>query len=138
MIDLTTPFGVRVAERLKTETLIWITTTRADGVPLPSLVWFLWDGETILIYSRADKPKLRNIESRPQVALNFNSNQAGGDVGVFIGAAAIDTAAPPSHLNEAYQAKYRDAIARIGLTAEQFAAAYSVAVRVTPARLWGQ
>ena len=137
MIDLTTPLGVQVARRLEKETLVWLITVRADGTPLPSLVWFLWDGTTLLIYSRPDKPKLLNIASQPHVALNFNSNQTGGAVTVFLGTAAIDTAAPPSNLNEAYQAKYSLEIAQIGETPESFAAAYSVPLRVTPTRFWG-
>ena len=54
--DTTTDFGRRVERRLRDEYLVWLTTVRADGLPQPSPVWFLWDGETVLIYSQPGKP----------------------------------------------------------------------------------
>ena len=50
LFDPQTDFGARVARRLQNEQVIWITTVRVDGTPQPTPVWFIWDGETILIY----------------------------------------------------------------------------------------
>ncbi len=44
-----TPFGARVAQRLREEHLIWLTTVGADGTPQPNPVWFLWDGASVLV-----------------------------------------------------------------------------------------
>lgn len=137
LIDLSTPFGARVAGRLATDVVIWLTTVRADGTPLPSPVWFLWDGETALVYSRPDTPKLRNIAARPLVALNFDGDRDGGDIIVMTGSAKVDPAAPPADQLAAYLEKYRERIAGIGMTPASFAAAYSVALRVTPTSLRG-
>ncbi|MDQ6712638.1 MAG: pyridoxamine 5'-phosphate oxidase family protein, partial [Candidatus Dormibacteraeota bacterium] len=41
---------------------------RPDGIPIPSPVWFHWDGHSFLIYSQPDTPKLRDISSNPQAA----------------------------------------------------------------------
>jgi PPOX class probable F420-dependent enzyme len=131
MWDITTPFGARVERRLAEETIIWLVTQGKDGTPQPSPVWFLREGSTLLIYSRPDTPKLRSIARAPRVALHFDGDGQGGDIIVFTGAAAIDPAAPTSDALPTYQAKYREAIARIGMTPEHFAKAYAVALRVT-------
>ena len=78
-LDQSTEFGARVARRLESEHVAWLTTVRADGQPQPSPVWFLWDGDSILIYSRPNQPKLRNIAGNPKVSLSFNSDGDGGD-----------------------------------------------------------
>jgi PPOX class probable F420-dependent enzyme len=136
-LDTTTDFGARVARRLNEEEVIWLTTVRADQTPQPSPVWFLWDGESLLIYSQRGKPKLRNIERNPDIALNFNCTATGGDVIVIAGRAAIAPEAPPATAVPAYLEKYRAPIARIGMTPESFAAEFSVAVRVTPTGVRG-
>ena len=73
-IDTSTPFGERVARRLEQEIVVWLTTVRPNGTPEPSPVWFLWDGQTALIYSRPNNQKLRNIAANPNVALSFDGS----------------------------------------------------------------
>lgn len=137
MIDTNTEFGQRVARRLAEERIAWLTTIDSNGVPQPRPVWFLWDDETFLIYSRPGTAKLRHIAKRPQVALNLDGDRLGGDIVVFTGQAAIDHAAPPADQVPAYVAKYHPGFARIGMTAAEFSASYSVALRVTPINLRG-
>jgi PPOX class probable F420-dependent enzyme len=110
---------------------------RSDGTPQPSPVWFWWDGQTFLIYSQPDTPKLRNIAQNPTVALNFDGDGQGGDIVVITGRAEITEGAPPAHEVTEYLDKYRQAIARIGMTPETFAQAYSTAMRVTPTGVRG-
>src|SRR5215470_16404935 len=93
-LDLNTEFGARVARRLREERVIWLTTVGRDLTPQPSLVWFLPDVETLLIYSKPNMPKLRNIEQNPTVALNFDSDSRGGNVVIITGTAIIDRQAP--------------------------------------------
>jgi PPOX class probable F420-dependent enzyme len=66
--DPSTPFGERVARRLRDERLIWLTTVDAKGMPQPTPVWFLWDAatSTILIYSRADANRLAHLQQQRQ------------------------------------------------------------------------
>ncbi|NJN16340.1 MAG: TIGR03667 family PPOX class F420-dependent oxidoreductase [Oscillochloris sp.] len=137
MWDATTSFGQRVERRLNEEAIIWLVTTDANGVSQPSPVWFLREGDTLLIYSQPNTPKMRNIERNSQVALHFDGDGRGGDIVVFHGAAAADPAAPSPDQHQAYLAKYGDGIAGIGMTPESFAAAYSAALRVTLTRVRG-
>ena len=117
--------------------IYWLVTAGADGTPQPSPVWALWDGETFLIYSKPDTPKLRNVASRPQVALHLDGDGKGGDIVIVTGDARIDREAPPADRVPEYITKYREGLRRIGMTPESFARAYSVAVRVTPRHLRG-
>jgi PPOX class probable F420-dependent enzyme len=136
-IDTSSEFGGRAARRLKDELIYWLVTTGADGTPQPSPVWALWDGETFLIYSKPDTPKLRNVRSRPRVALHLDGDGHGGDIVIVTGDARIEPEAPPADRVPAYVEKYREGVRRIGMTPESFARAYSVAVRVTPRQLRG-
>lgn len=137
MIDTSTEFGRRVEKRLNSERIIWLTTVSAGGVPHPRPVWFWWDGETFLIYSKPDTFKLDHIETNPNVALNFDGDGRGSDIIVFTGQARLDPVAPPAHQMPDYAAKYQPGFQRIGMTAQEFAAAYSVALRVMPTALRG-
>jgi len=136
-IDTPTEFGQRVARRLRDETIGWLTTVGPDGTPQPSPIWFLWDGEAILIYSQPNTPKLRNIERNPRVALNLDGDGRGGDIVILTGEARVDRDASGAADHTEYLEKYRQAIERIGMTPEQFAASYSVPIRLTPAKLRG-
>jgi PPOX class probable F420-dependent enzyme len=137
VIDTSTDFGLRVSGELETEQIVWLTTVRADGTPQPSPVWFLWTGGEVLVLSEPGKPKLRNIAGNPRVALNFNSDHGGSRVTTLSGTARLDDAALTEAELAAYVAKYRDAIAGLGSTTDQFLAAYSVPFRVTPGKLRG-
>ncbi|MDQ3044534.1 MAG: TIGR03667 family PPOX class F420-dependent oxidoreductase [Chloroflexota bacterium] len=136
-LDPSTPFGERVERRLRNELILWLTTTRADLTPLPTPVWFLWDGQSLLIYSQPDRLKLRNIAKRPRVELNFNGDRYGNDIIVITGDAALDPTAPSAAALPGFSEKYREGISSLGVTPEGFAADYSVALRVTPTELHG-
>ncbi len=137
MWDLATEFGQRVEHRLAHETIIWLVTTSADGTSQPSPVWYIREGDTLLIFSKPDAPKVRNIRARPRVALHFNTNSAGEDVVVFHGTAMLDTDATPVDALPAYLAKYGAAIPGIGMTPAEMAQVYSQAIRVQLERVRG-
>jgi PPOX class probable F420-dependent enzyme len=130
MLDTTTPAGRRAAERLRDEIIAWLVTVRADGQPQPSPVWFLWQDPDIVVYSRPETAKLRNLAANPRVALHLDGNGQGGDVVVLEGTAEVDPSLEPADASPEYVAKYSDAIARSGWTPASFAADYSVAVRI--------
>lgn len=139
MIDTTTTFGDRAARRLHQEALIWLTTVRHDLTPQPSPVWFYWNGETILIYSQPNTPKLRNIAQNPKVALNLNGDTHGNDIVIVSGNASIDADAPPAHEVPGMVQKYLEELHAVQ-SAEDFARTfhdYNVAIRITPTRLRG-
>jgi PPOX class probable F420-dependent enzyme len=134
MFDTTTEAGGRAERRLREERIAWLTTVRSDGQPQSVPVWFLWDGETFLVYSQEGRQKLRNIAGNPRVDLNLNSNESGGDVVRVQGTAEVAEDVPPVDEVPEYLEKYRESIAGIGFDPDGFARAYSVPIRITPAR----
>lgn len=137
VIDETTAFGARVSRRLREDRLAWLTTVDGRGTPQPIPVWFLWDGGTsILIYSRPDTAKLRNISVNPRVSLNLDGNGKGGDIVVCLGAAGVSDDVAADLIPE-YVEKYRGLIERNGWTPESFAADYAVPLRMTVTRIRG-
>ena len=135
-IDPSTEFGARVLRRLAEERIVWLTTVRADGQPVPSPVWFLWDGETFLIYSQRGAPKVRNIAARPRVSLNFNTDAVGDDVVVIAGEARVADGEPTLDRVPPYLEKYEGAWPA-DMTPERAAAEYSLPIRVRPTKVRG-
>ena len=93
------------------------------------------DGETLLLYSQRDKPKLHHIAANPRVALAMRTDEHGDALVVITGDAAVDKSAPPPDQVPEYIEKYRGEIARLGSDVPGFAGEYSVAVRIRPVRL---
>jgi PPOX class probable F420-dependent enzyme len=137
MLDFTSSIGQRIQLRLEEEETIWLTTVDASHTPQPRPVWFQWDGETAMIFSQAGAAKLRHITRNPRVALNFNTDDEGGDVGVLIGEARLLEGAPPASRLQAYLKKYVDGIQDIGLTPESMQVEYPVVILVAPLALRG-
>jgi PPOX class probable F420-dependent enzyme len=134
MLDTTTEAGARAERRLREEIMIWLTTVRSDGQPQSVPVWFLWEGETFLIYSQPGRQKLKNIGTNARVGLHLNANERGGDVMRAEGTAEVEEDIPPANEVGEYLEKYGESIARIGLDPEGFARVYSVGLRMTPDR----
>lgn len=123
-----------VENRLRDAVVIWLTTVRSDGQPQVSPVWFHWDGERFLIYSRPGSRKVPNIRSNPRVSLNLDGDADGGEIVTIEGTAEIDEEAPAANEVDAYVAKYREHIGRLGAEPVSFASMYATPIRVTPTR----
>ena len=131
-----TSFGARVRRRLDEDIVGWLTTVDADGTPRPSPIWFWWDGETMLIYSKDGTSRTKNLTRNPACSFNFDGNGRGGDIVILEGTAVISEDPPSTEIPE-YQDKYRNEIPRIGMNPGTFAMAYPVPIRFTPERLRG-
>lgn len=137
MIDESSEFGARVARHLREDVVVWLTTVSRSGGPVPSPVWFLWDGaDSVLVYSM-ESARVRNLAANGHVSLNFDGDRRGGDIVVLSGTAVEEPDGPPVHENPDYLAKYRASIERIGHTPESFAEKYCVQLRVTMTRVRG-
>ena len=137
MLDDTSEFGARATRRLREEPLAWLTTVSPQGSPTPVPVWFLWDGEaSVLVYSRPDTPKLRNVAQNPRVSLHLDGNGQGGDIVICVGKARVSDDPPADAIPE-YVAKYTTFIERNRWSAASFAADYSVPVRIAITRIRG-
>lgn len=104
--DVSTDFGARVARRLSAETVAWLTTVDGSGTPQPAPVWFLWDGDSALIYSDHRARRLAHLRANPRVALHLDGDGQGGDIVVLTGEIAEAPDAPSISDNPDYLAKY--------------------------------
>jgi PPOX class probable F420-dependent enzyme len=137
MIDLTSEFGKHVARRLAEEQVIWLTTTDSSRTPQPRPVWFLWNGESILVFSQTGAYKIAHIKKHPRVSLNFNSDKYGEDIVVILGNAQIVDSTVPEEEITAYLTKYHQGLKRIEMSVEDFVNSYNTAIRITPRKLRG-
>jgi PPOX class probable F420-dependent enzyme len=135
--DPATEFGARVARRLREEVVAWFTVVDAAGTPQPAPVWFLWDGESVLIYSHGQAKRLEHLAAHPRVSFHFDGDGAGGNIVVLTGTAEAVPDEPPANENQPYLAKYGSRISGGWSSAENFASIYSVPVRFRPQRVRG-
>ncbi|MBK1786975.1 TIGR03667 family PPOX class F420-dependent oxidoreductase [Prauserella cavernicola] len=126
-----TPFGDRVRRRLADERVIWFTTVGADGTPQPNPVWFVLDGDEVLVFNRPDAHRLAHLRRSPHVSLHFDGDGAGGDIVVLRGTARItegDGSSPEAM--PAYREKYAEGMVTVSGDATRFAEEYPVPVRI--------
>jgi PPOX class probable F420-dependent enzyme len=65
------PLDDAVRQILDGKNFATLATISADGSPHTSVVWYLRDGDHVLISTKADRVKARNIEHDPRVALSI-------------------------------------------------------------------
>jgi PPOX class probable F420-dependent enzyme len=135
VIDPGTDKGARVDSALREDVVAWLSTVAPDGTPVPTPVWFWWDGETVLVYSQRDKPKLRHIAANPTVAFALRTDELGDRIIVLTATAEVDQGAPPADGLPGYLEKYATLIERLGADPTSFAAEYAVPIRIRPTRL---
>lgn len=134
--EASTPFGGRVRRRLREARTIWFTTVGGDGTPQPNPVWFLWDGDTFLIYNVAPARRLRHIRDRAEVSLNLDTDGKDGGIIVITGHAEISDSEPPANEVPGFMDKYGDLM--VDMNPVEWGRHFSVAVRVRPLRVRGQ
>jgi len=139
MLDLNTKFGRFAKKHLKSKYFAWLTTVDSTGTPQPRPVWFIWENDTIMIFSQVKAHKVKHIQNNPNVSLHFNTEDEKGEkrLIIFTGIAKFDKKCPPANKLRAYMRKYRSGIIGLNATPEQFAGEYSVAIRITLTNLRG-
>jgi len=139
MGDQTKPNNAHVEQRLREEAIIWFTTVRADGCPHTVPVWFLWDGETFLIFSQPGNLKMRNVQRNPHITLALDGTKQGGDVVTVEGEAELLSEPSRTMTVPAYGEKYASLIKTMGADPERLVEDYSQPIRIKPTKFltWG-
>ena len=131
-MDRTPLAAARIRGFLEREPIVWLSTVRPDGTPHLVPIWFWWDGEGILVFSKPDAQKVRNLRANPSVMLALGDPDDDFDVGLFRGRAELIDRPTRSVLPFAHLAKYADRLAALGVDAETYAATYSQVIRIVP------
>lgn len=136
MLDLSKRRDVHIDERLRSEAMMWLSTVRPNGRPHIVPVWFLWDGETILIFSRPDTQKLRNLRQNDHVMLALDTARLGGDIVTIEGKATLLEGTTLGMNMPVFAEKYAELIARLGQTPDSLTRMYSEVIQVTPTKFF--
>jgi PPOX class probable F420-dependent enzyme len=124
---MATEIPAHVGDRLATETIIWLTSSKADGMPLPNPVWFLWHGGEFLVLTIPGSVKLKNMSRNPLVSLNLNSTAVdGSDVAVFQVQADVNSAPVTKAELDIYEKKYAKEMVVLGFTREMLETGYQM------------
>ena len=89
--------------RLTDERICWLATTRPDGRPHLSPIWFVWVDDRFWVCTTGSAVKVRNVGAQPAVAVSL---QDGGAPLVAEGRAVIHTAPFPPAVAEAFRARF--------------------------------
>jgi PPOX class probable F420-dependent enzyme len=126
--------GAWAREHLEQDVVGWLTTVAADGRPQTSVISFLWEGDSLIFYSKPSTPKVRNIERSPLVSFHLQSDAYGDQILTIEGTAEVDRSIPPSDVYAPYRAKYAEPLAHWRMDEAQTARDFSVPIRIRPTR----
>src|SRR5436190_163325 len=128
--------AARVSRLLEFEPVVWLSTVRPDGLPHLLPIWFSWDGESLLIASKPHARKIANLRANPRVMLALGEPEDDFDVGLLEGVAEVLDAPAAEVLPRTHLRKYREQMAAIGLSDEEYLETYSLVVRVRPTKFF--
>jgi len=126
--------AARIDRLLRSEPVVWMSTVRPDGSPHLIPIWFSWDGEAIIIASKPNAQKVRNVRANPVVMLALGQPDEDFDVGLLEGRAELLDVPAADVLPASHLTKYRAPMAAIGLTPDEFLATYTQIIRIVPTR----
>lgn len=121
--------------RIADDQVVWLTTVTDRGAPAPNPVWFVADGDDLVVFTAPGSRKVHNIERRPTVTLHFNSDSAGGDVVIITGEVEMVHDQPPSGF-PGYLDKYEAAVTGpLEMTVDELDQTYNTRLRIRPIRV---
>ena len=126
-----------IRSALESQAVVWLSSIRPDGRPHVVPLWFHWNGESILVFSKPNAQKVRNLRSDPRVMIAVGDPNAAFDVELVEAIAEIEGNSRRAHIAEAFATKYGRIAARAGLTIERFASVYAQPIWIRPTRWLG-
>ena len=68
---------LELTAQLDNDLVGWLTTVTPDGQPQSSVVWFLREGDDLLIYSKPGRDEADQHRANPKVAFNLRGDVVG-------------------------------------------------------------
>jgi PPOX class probable F420-dependent enzyme len=121
----------RVLPMLADERVVWLSTVRPDGTPHLCPTWFWWDGSALVVFSKPDAVKARNLRTNPRLMVAVGDPDDDFSVGLIEAEARFDADA---RVPDAFFAKYADELAAGRLDPATFRTTYTLAIRIVPTR----
>ena len=122
----------RVLPLLSDEHVVWLSTVRPDGTPHLVPTWFWWDGEALVVYSKPDAVKARNLRANPRLMVAIGDPENDFAVGLIEAVAAFPGG--PAHVPDGFFAKYATGLGPAGLDPATFREIYTETIRIVPMR----
>ena len=122
---------------LRDDTVVWLSSVRADGRPHLVPVWFHWDGERIVAFSKPRARKVDNLRDEPRVMLAVGTPGPDFEVELIEATAELPRSPSADVLPAGFGPKYRDLLRRAGLTVQRFTEVYSQPIVLRPTRYLG-
>jgi len=119
---------------LRDDPVVWLSSVQSDGRPHLVPVWFLWDGDRILAFSKPHARKVDNLRDQPSVMLAVGTPGPEFDVELIEATAELPDEPAASVIPDGFGAKYRELLHRAGLTVQRFAEVYSQPIVLRPTR----
>lgn len=132
-----TPRRASTEAALRDDPVVWLSSVQPDGRPHLAPVWFLWDGDRILAFSKPHARKVDNLRDQPSVMLAVGTPGPEFDVELIEATAELPDEPATSVIPEGFGAKYRELLHRAGLTVQRFAEVYSQPIVLRPTRFLG-
>lgn len=121
--------------RIAEDRVVWLTTVTDSGVPAPNPVWFVPDGEDLVVFTSPTSRRVHNLAKRPVASLHFNSDAHGGDVVVITADVEVTHGQRPSAF-PGYLAKYEgDILGALATTVEAIDETYNTQLRFRPRKI---
>src|SRR3954471_8102455 len=124
----------RVLPMLAQERVVWLSTVRPDGRPHLCPTWFWWDGEALVVFSKPEAVKARNLRANPRVMVALGDPDDDFAVGLIEAEAAFDDEASAAAVPDAFFAKYASALRARRLDPATFREVYTEVIRIVPTR----
>ncbi|HEX2884277.1 MAG TPA: pyridoxamine 5'-phosphate oxidase family protein [Candidatus Limnocylindria bacterium] len=125
------------SDALREDPVVWLSSVQRDGRPHLVPVWFHWDGERIVAFSKPGARKIDNLREDPRVMLAVGTPGADFDVELIEATAELPDAPAADVMPEGFGAKYRELLRRAGLSVQRFAEVYSQPIVLRPTRFLG-
>ncbi len=126
-----------VGAALRDDPVAWLSSVQADGRPHVAPVWFHWDGERIVAFSKPRARKIDNLRERPTAMLAVGTPGPEFDVELIEATAELPDRPASEVMPDGFGAKYRELLRRAGLSAQRFAEVYSQPIVLRPTRFLG-
>jgi PPOX class probable F420-dependent enzyme len=131
------PHRPSVEAALRDDPVAWLSSVQPDGRPHVVPVWFHWDGERIVAFSKPNARKIGNLRDQPSVMLAVGTPGPEFEVELIEAIAEIPEADASEVMPEGFGAKYRELLRRANLTVQRFAEVYSQPIVLRPTRFLG-
>lgn len=122
---------------LRSDPVVWLSSVQPDGRPHLVPVWFHWDGEQIVAFSKPHARKVGNLRDQPRVMLAVGTPGPDFEVELIEATAELPEAPAADLMPVGFGAKYRDLLRRAGLSVQRFAEVYSQPIVLRPTRFLG-